>query len=65
MSFASSVLSIEQVTFEADDQRCQKQFIKSFDSLVNFDSEFPEKESFSFLKNNSSSSDLVPDIIKS
>lgn len=60
MAFSSS-LSIEQVTFDADDTRCSKQNINSFESLVNFDSEFPKKESFlsnsaSYIKNKFSKS---------
>ena len=46
MAFSS--LSIEQLTFEADDRRCTKQSIDSFESLVNYDSEFPKKESLVF-----------------
>lgn len=46
MAFSS--LSIEQITFEADDTRLTK--LKSFESLVNYDSEFPNKESLVFNK---------------
>ena len=46
MAFSS--LSIEQLTFEADDRRCNKQNIDSFESLVNYDSEFPQRESLVF-----------------
>ena len=38
-------LSIEQVNFEADDNRCNQQKIDSFSSLVNYDSEFPNNSS--------------------
>ena len=43
MAFSSSTLSIEQVTFEANDTRCSTQSINSFESLVSFESEFPKK----------------------
>ena len=46
MAFSS--LSIEQLTFDADDKRCKKQSVDSFESLVNYDSEFPQRESFAF-----------------
>lgn len=46
MAFSS--LSIEQLTFDADDKRCQNQSLDSFESLVNYDSEFPQRESLVF-----------------
>ena len=42
MAFSS--MSIEQITFEVDDTRCNNQKIKSSDSLVHYDySEFPNQ----------------------
>jgi hypothetical protein len=42
MAFSS--MSIEQITFEVDDTRCNDQKIKSSDSLVHYDySEFPNQ----------------------
>lgn len=48
MAFSSSRLAIEQITFEADDQRCNEQSVSSFKDLVNFDCEFPLQETSSF-----------------
>ena len=42
----TSNVSIEQVTFDADDKRCKKQSINSFDALVNFESSFPLTQGF-------------------
>ncbi|RNA07795.1 golgin subfamily A member 3-like isoform X1, partial [Brachionus plicatilis] len=50
MAFSSSRLAIKQVTFEADDQRCNQQNVSSLQDLVNFDCEFPQQESLSFYK---------------
>lgn len=50
MAFSSSSLAIEQITFEAEDQRCKEQSVSSLKDLVSFDCEFPKQEFFSFNK---------------
>ena len=63
MEFSSSLLSIEQITFEADDTRCASQKWNSFDALVNYDTEFDRELTFKKRDpNNSSTSTFTEDI---
>lgn len=54
MAFYAS-LSVEQLTFEADDFRYENKKISSFDKLINCDSDFYPLENNEFDQNTNSS----------